>query len=85
MIKCRKVTEHEALKDITPSHAPPGVLQTNWNRSRPQGQQSSALGWYRGKHAGYIEAVLALQEMGHTRIAAKLQKHLGLSDEGTIG
>jgi hypothetical protein len=42
------------------------------------------LQWYRGKHAGQIDAILALQKMGHSRIATKLQKHFGMDEKGNI-
>ena len=82
-LKCKRATAQECLSDITPGPAPKGMLQHAWNRSRPQ-NQSSELGWYRGKIAGRIDAVLTLQEMGHARIAAKLQHHFGLIDDCLI-
>ncbi len=43
--------------------------------------------WYRGQQAGWVEAILALQEMGDPgcKIAARrLQQHFSLDDDGAI-
>ncbi len=82
MLKCKRIGERDALHDINPTPAPRGVPQARHNRG--SGRHSQSLGWYRGKQSGQIDAVLTLQEMGHTRIAAKLQKHYGFDDDGGI-
>lgn len=74
------------VDNIGPGRTPKGMLTAVWCRSRPQGhRESKALGWYRGRHSGWIDSVLVLQKMGHTRIAAKLQEHFELNDDGSIG
>ena len=85
MLRCDRGDESD-VDDLGPGPAPAGVPQRVWNLSRPEGKtESKALGWYRGRHSGWIDAVLTLQEMGHPRIAKKLQKHFDLNDDGSLG
>ncbi len=39
------------------------------------------LSWHRGRHRGRVDAIEALEKIGHTRIAKKLLKKYGISDE----
>ncbi len=77
-LKCGLITENEALADqkCPPRHAIDVLEGSN--------RHTGGVPWYRGKHAGWIEAVLFLQKEGHKRIAAKLQRHFGLKDNGNI-
>ena len=81
MLKCTKVTADNA--GVKKSRPPPGVPSARYRGAGGIGA-GGELGWYRGEHAGWINAILMLQKMGHKRIAAKLQKHYGLNDRGAI-
>ena len=48
------------------------------------GLKSQALGWHRGLYAGIIDAIITLQNLGHTKIAEKLQKYYEMDENGTI-
>ncbi len=83
-LKCDRGTEDD-VRDLGPGSPPDGVAMARWAAGEPQGKrEGKALGWRRGQQSGWIEAVLTLQEMGHTRIAAKLQRHFGLDDTGAL-
>ena len=81
--KKSKITEciPEHMREV--NRCPPGVPMARWMEGRPKGI-GPELAAYRGEHHGCIDAVITLQNMGHTRIAAKLQKHYGLNDDGSI-
>lgn len=87
-IKAERITSEEALWDIQPTPAPENIPQQRWNEGMPRGQREPKdLAWYRGRLAGLVESILALQEMedpGSKLAASRLQKHFHLNDDGAI-
>ena len=83
MLKIKRVTEHVGTRNLKP-RAQPGVPYARTMASYSNRGSGSSVGWYRGKQAGIIDVILTLQEMGHTRIAAKIQKHYDMDDDGSI-
>ena len=83
MLKIKRVTEKQGTTGLKPRQQP-GVPYARTMASHNNRGHGSSVGWYRGKQAGQIDVILTLQEMGHTRIAAKLQKHYGINDNGSL-
>lgn len=80
-----RISHREALSDIQPSEAPPGVPQSRWNQTMPKGRrEGKELAWRRGHQAGLVDAVLTLQEMGYTRAVERLMAHHGLTEDGAL-
>ncbi len=75
-LKEQVALEQRCLNTIAPRYAPDGVPQA----LIAQPQQSSVLGWYRGRHYGEVECIALLIKLGHPRIAKKLQKRFNHSD-----
>ena len=86
-MKSARGTERD-VDDLGPSRAPRGMPQARWSRGMQEGRRESKhLAWYRGQQSGHMYEVLALQKMGYTLAAKRLQKSLGLDDRGnrTLG
>lgn len=80
----KRVTEREGLSGIQPE-AEPGVPFMKTKRAHRIEGANHPLAWHRGKHAGIIDAIVTLEEIGHSEMAEKLRKHYRLDQDGTMG
>ena len=81
--KMKRVTEQEGLTGIGPARRDGEPYARTLAAVGMNGAQHG-LAWWRGKHAGWIDAVLILRELGMPGASRKLQKHFCLNDEGDI-
>lgn len=78
------ITPEEALADINPRPAPPGIPTARWNRGEPRGRtEPKDLAWYRGYHAGLYDAYLTIKQE-HPRVAEKFRKAARLTVDGCL-
>lgn len=75
------ISESDALADINPRKAPPGIPQALYSRGR--GVHSQSLGWHRGRQAGIHSAYLTLQK-AYPKAAAALIEAFGMDKDGVI-
>ena len=81
--KMTRVTEQEGLTGIVPARRDGEPYARTLAAAGMKGSQHS-LAWRRGNHAGWIDAILVLRELGMLSASRKLQKHFCLNDEGNI-
>lgn len=65
--------------------APSALLQTRRKISPLMAVGAMELSWYRGQIAAQHECYLWLKENGHAKAAKALLRHLGMSEDGSIG
>lgn len=82
--KLRRVTEENGLTGLNPRPVP-GEPYARTRKAHGLGPGTQhGVAWYRGQHAGWIDAVVALRELGMPGAARRLQKHYDMDDEGTV-
>lgn len=82
-LECKIIKEKEALKGILPEIKEGEPYVRTLRANGIMGSQHNLV-WYRGKHAGWIEAIIILQKLKMPKAAQKLQEYFRLNDDGNI-
>ncbi len=82
-MKLERVTEDEGLKGIQPK-ARRDEPYARTLRAAGLGNAQHGLAWHRGNHAGLIDVIVTLREMGYARTAKLIMKHYSINEQGNI-
>jgi hypothetical protein len=81
--RLKRISEEQALANLRPKPRP-GEPYRRTLRAAGMGHSQHGVGWYRGQHAGQIDAIVTLHDMGLHRVAERLRKRYGMDEEGNI-
>ena len=81
--KLKTISEDEGLKGILPKYRAGEPYQRTLRAAGIIGSQHT-LAWHRGKHAGWIDSIVALRKLNMPRAAKKLMIYFNINEGGSI-